>query len=348
MAIALADAAPGPLVDPQRRVIDYLRISVTDRCNYRCTYCIPEDGAPHVARADVLSFEEIVALARAFVALGVRRLRLTGGEPTVRRDLPTLARLLREIPGVEELALSTNGHLLAELAAPLRAAGVDRLNVSLDTLDAAKFRRITGRGELARVLAGLEASRALGFASIKLNTVAVKGFNDGELAALCAFAWERGFVPRFIEQMPMAAGQTFIPGELLAAARIRASIAAAHPGARLVADDDGAARGAGPARYHALVRPGEAEGAAPRFGVISPMTEHFCERCNRARLSATGALHACLAHDDAVDLRAPLRAGGERAVVATIIDAIAKKRDGHEFQLVGLGGPRKAMVQIGG
>ncbi len=354
MAIALAEAAPRALpprvlIDPQRRVIDYLRISVTDRCNYRCTYCMPEDGAAPAARADVLSFEEIVALARAFVALGVRRLRLTGGEPTVRRDLPTLGRMLREIPGVDELSLSTNGDRLAALAAPLRAAGVDRLNVSLDTLDAAKFARITGRGDLSRVLAGLEVARAAGFASIKLNTVAVKGFNDGELGALCGFAWTRGFVPRFIEQMPMAAGQTFVPGQLMSAAEIRAAIAAAHVGSRLVAcdGDDDTVRGAGPARYHRLVGDDDA-GAPRRFGIISPMTEHFCDRCNRARLSATGALHACLAHDDAVDLRGPLRAGGERAVVEAITGAIAKKRDGHEFQLVGLGGPRKAMVQIGG
>jgi cyclic pyranopterin phosphate synthase len=344
-----AAARAAPLTDPQRRVIDYLRISVTDRCNYRCAYCIPEDGVEHVARADVLSFEEIVALARAFVALGVRRLRLTGGEPTVRRELPALARMLRAIPGVDELALSTNGHLLVQLAAPLRAAGVDRLNVSLDSLDADKFRRITGRGDLGRVLAGLEAARAAGFAAIKLNTVAVKGFNDGELAALCAFAWARGFVPRFIEQMPMAAGQTYLPGELLAAAEIRAILAAAHPGARLVADEGGTARGGGPARYHRLVDDlGASDAPARRFGIISPMTEHFCDSCNRARLSATGALHACLAHDDAVDLRGPLRAGGEAAVVEAVKKAMARKRDGHEFALVGLGGPRKAMVQIGG
>jgi cyclic pyranopterin phosphate synthase len=360
MALAVANAAPtdasvdaaptGALVDPQRRVIDYLRISVTDRCNYRCGYCIPEDGAAHVDRRDVLSFEEIAALARAFVGLGVRRLRLTGGEPTVRRDLPALVRLLRAIPGVEDLALSTNGHRLAELAAPLRAAGVDRLNVSLDTLDADRFRRVTGRGELGPVLAGLEAARAAGFASIKLNTVALKGVNDDELPALAAFAWERGFVPRFIEEMPMASGRTFVPGALLSAAAIRAALVAAHPGARLVADAGGGL-GAGPARYHRLVdgAGGAREGhGVRRFGVISPMTEHFCGACNRARLSATGALHACLAHDDAVDLRGPLREGGERAVVDAIRAAIAQKRDGHEFQLVGLGGPRKAMVQIGG
>ncbi|HVX93378.1 MAG TPA: GTP 3',8-cyclase MoaA [Polyangia bacterium] len=355
MAIATAEppggdaaaGAAGPLVDPSRRVIDYLRISVTDRCNYRCAYCMPEDGgvgAAHVARADVLSFEEIAAIARAFVALGVRRLRLTGGEPTVRRDLPALARMLRALPGVEDLALSTNGHLLDELAAPLRAAGVDRLNVSLDTLDAERFRRVTGRGDLSRVLAGLEAARAAGFSPIKINVVALRGFNDDELAALCAFAWERGFVPRFIEQMPMAEGRMYVEGALLSAAAIRDALAAAHPGARVVPDEAGGP-GAGPARYHRVVTDG---GPVGRFGIISPMTEHFCDTCNRARLSASGALHACLAHDDAVDLRGPLRAGGEGAVVQAIRAAISRKRDGHEFQLVGIGGPRKSMVQIGG
>jgi cyclic pyranopterin phosphate synthase len=347
MAIATAEALGGPLVDPSRRVIDYLRISVTDRCNYRCAYCMPEDGTAHVARADVLSFEEIAAIARAFVALGVRRLRLTGGEPTVRRDLPALAQMLRAIPGVDDLALSTNGHLLNELAAPLRAAGVDRLNVSLDTLDADRFRRVTGRGDLARVLAGLEAARAAGFSPIKINVVAIKGFNDDELDTLCAFAWERGFVPRFIEQMPMAEGRMYVEGALLSAAAIRDAVAAAHPGARVV-PDEAPGPGAGPARYHRVVTGDEGGGLVRRFGIISPMTEHFCDTCNRARLSAAGALHACLAHDDAVDLRGPLREGGEAAVVQAIRAAISRKRDGHEFQLVGIGGPRKSMVQIGG
>src|SRR3954469_22115188 len=200
-----------PLVDPQARVIDYLRVSVTDRCNYACTYCMPDDGVEHAARADVLSFEEIAALVRVFVSLGVRRVRLTGGEPTVRRDLVVLVRLLRDIPGLDELALSSNGHLLAELAAPLREAGVDRLNISLDSLDPERFRRITRRGDLARVLAGIETARAAGFASIRLNTVAIRGGNDDELARICAWAWERDLLPRFIEEMPMADGRAYQP-----------------------------------------------------------------------------------------------------------------------------------------
>jgi cyclic pyranopterin phosphate synthase len=332
------------LVDSQRRVIDYLRVSVTDRCNYRCTYCLPEDGVDHVDRADILSFEEIAALVACFARMGVTRLRLTGGEPTVRRDLVSLVRMLRTIPGIRDIALSTNGHLLDGLARPLREAGVDRLNVSVDTLDAARFSAITRRGELSRVLGGIEAAREAGFTRIKINTVAVKGFNDGEVGALCDYAWARGMVPRFIEQMPMAGGQLYVPGALLAAAEIRALVERSHPGAKLV--PDGEARGAGPARYWRL------EGAQlpsdAVVGIISPMTEHFCDTCNRVRLSAAGALHTCLAYDDAIDLREVLRRSGPDAVVATIRQAVQGKRDGHVFDLVGIGGPRKAMIQIGG
>ena len=338
-----------PLVDPQGRTIDYLRISVTDRCNYRCSYCVPADGVTRSTREDLLSFEEIAALVKVFVGLGVRRVRLTGGEPTVRRDLPTLVRMLRALHGLEEIALSTNGHLLTELAAPLRAAGVDRLNVSLDSLDPAKFERITRGGDLPRVLAGLEAARAARFRSIKLNTVAIQGFNDGEVAAICRFAWERELVPRFIEEMPMAAGRTYLPGACLAAAGIRALVAQVDPGASVVEDGGGSARGAGPARYFRLTETaGSPSTVTRRFGIISPMTEHFCATCNRLRLSATGAVHACLGHDDAVDLRGPLRAGDLDGVRAAVWRALAGKRDGHTFQLIGLGGPRKAMVQIGG
>lgn len=330
------------LVDPQARVIDYLRVSVTDRCNYRCTYCMPSGGVAHADRQDVLSFEEIRDLVRCFARLGVSRVRLTGGEPTVRRDLVDLVRMLRHIEGIREIALSTNGHLLRELAAPLRDAGVDRLNVSIDSLDAARFAEITRGGDLARVLDGVEAARAAGFASIKINTVAVKGFNDGEIGDLCAYAWKSGMVPRFIEQMPMAGGELYVPGGLLTAAEIRAAVERANPGKELLPDTGGKARGAGPARYFRL------SGTGHLLGIISAMTDHFCATCNRVRLSSSGHLHTCLAYDDAVDLRSALRTGGPDAVVSTIRHAVAGKRDGHVFQLIGLGGPRKAMVQIGG
>jgi len=251
-----ADAAigtiPERLVDPQARVIDYLRVSVTDRCNYGCVYCIPDGGVAHTERAEVLSFEEIAALVCVFASLGVRRVRLTGGEPTARRDLVALVRLLRAIPGIDDIALSTNGHLLPELAAPLRDAGVDRLNVSVDSLDADRFRRITRRGDLARVLAGIEAARAAGFSSIKRNTVAIRGGNDDEMDRICAWAWARGLLPRFIEEMPMADGRAYQPGAHVSAAEIRERVAAAWPGTRVVADAADGARGAGPARYFRL------------------------------------------------------------------------------------------------
>ncbi len=340
-------AERAPLIDPQLRRIDTLRVSVTDRCNYRCTYCMPADGVAHGARQELLAFEEIAALVGLFVRLGVRRVRLTGGEPTVRRDLPGLVRLLRAIDGLQEIALSTNGDRLAELAAPLRAAGVDRLNVSLDSLRPEAFRFITRGGDLTRVLGGLDAAERAGFSAIKINTVAVEGFNDGDVVELCRFAWARGWIPRFIEEMPMAGGRTYLPGRCLSAAAIRALVAASEPAGRVIPDDGGADRGAGPARYFRLVQ-GDGGGAIRRFGIISPMTEHFCDSCNRLRLSATGAVHACLGHDDAVDLRAPLRAGDLAAVERAIRQALSGKRPGHTFQLVGLGGPRKAMVQIGG
>ena len=342
------------LVDPQRRAIDYLRVSVTDRCNYRCTYCLPAVGVTHSAREDILTFEEIARLVGCFARLGVRRVRLTGGEPTVRRDLPELVSLLRRIPALEEVSLSTNGHLLAQLAEPLRRAGVDRLNISVDTLDARQFNEITRGGDLDRVLAGIEAARMAGYRVIKLNTVAVRGFNDGQLAGLCSYAWQRGLVPRFIEQMPMADGALFVPGSLMSAAEIRASIAAAFPEARFVAEQTRDPLGAGPARYWRAAALGSRlsgdapRDGVPRFGIISPMTEHFCDSCNRLRLSAAGALHTCLAHDDVADLRVPLHEGGESAVVAAIRAAVATKRDGHNFGLLGIGGPRKAMIQIGG
>lgn len=353
--LASGGLANGGLIDRQHRAIDYLRVSVTDRCNYRCTYCLPEDGVSHATRADVLSFEEIARLVACFTRVGVRRIRLTGGEPTVRRNLPDLVAMLRRNRDIEELALSTNGHLLTDLAGPLRRAGVDRLNVSIDSLDPLRFAAITRGGDLARVLAGIDAARAAGYPVIKLNTVAVRGFNDDQIGPICAYAWQRQLIPRFIEQMPMSDGALFVPGTLMSAADIRAAIAATFPEARLVAQPSTPGLGAGPARYWRL------EGMVPglagppshpaqqvRFGVISPMTEHFCDSCNRVRLSAAGALHTCLAHDDVADLRSVLRERGEDAVIASIRQAVAGKRDGHNFGLLGIGGPRKAMIQIGG
>ena len=336
------------LTDLQGRRIDYLRVSVTDRCNYRCTYCMPEDGVEHASRGDVLSFEELVALVQVFAALGVRRVRITGGEPTVRKNLVTLVGMVAAIDGIDDIALSTNGHSLAELAVPLLKAGLQRLNVSVDSLVPKRFARITRRGDLSQVLAGLMAAKAAGFKSIKLNAVAINGFNDDEVASLCDFAWSHGFVPRFIEQMPMMKGDLFVPGRLMTAAQVRQALLASHAGSELV-PDAATALGAGPARYWRLQQDNRNE-ALPvrRLGLISPITEHFCDTCNRVRLSAAGVLHTCLAHDGSVDLRAALHRGGPVAVKTAIVAAVAAKPPSHLFQLNGTGGPRKSMVQIGG
>lgn len=347
LAAASPTPPPGAAVthDALGRRLEYLRVSVTDRCNYRCTYCMPEAGLPTASVHEQMSPAEMVELVRVFVRLGVRRLRLTGGEPTVRRDLLDIVTRLRAIEELDDIALSTNGQRLDELAAPLRRAGVSRLSVSLDSLDSARFAQITRRGQLACVVAGLEAAREAGYSSIKLNTVAVKGWNDGELAALCTFAWERGFLPRFIEQMPLSGGSLFVPGQFLAAAEIRATLAKAF-GEPLQPDDSARPRGAGPARYW---RVGDAVEGSPRvLGIISAVSEPFCDTCNRVRLTARGALHGCLAHDQAVDLRAALAAGGPEAVERAVRAALAAKPARHLFTLGGQGGPRKSMLMMGG
>jgi cyclic pyranopterin phosphate synthase len=304
------------LGDAFARKVTYLRVSLTDRCNYRCTYCMPEEGVELLPKDDVLTFEEIERVVRVFAGLGVRRVRLTGGEPTVRKDVIACVERLAAIDGLE-VVMTTNGHRLAELAPALHAAGLAGINVSIDTLDAERFRAITRRGDLGRVLAGIDAALALGLPT-KLNVVALKGFNDHEIGPLCDHAWKRGAVPRFIEWMPMSGGQLFAPGAVLTAAEIRAEVER-HAGP-LVAEEAEGGRAVGPARYHVTAR-GE------RVGVISAMSENFCSTCNRVRLSAVGELHTCLAHDDATNLRALVRVGGDDLdVEAAIRDAVSGMR----------------------
>jgi GTP 3',8-cyclase len=319
-----------------------LRISVTDRCNYRCSYCMPESletaaGLQFQPRSALLTFEELEQIATVFAGLGVRKLRLTGGEPTVRHGIVDLVGRLARIPGIEQVVMTSNGHLLAELAQPLRAAGLAAVNVSLDTLDAARFTALTARGDLARVLAGIDAAVAAGLA-VKTNAVALATVNGDELVALCEDAWRRGAVPRFIEHMPMSDGALYDQAEGLTAAAIRATVEAAL-GPLVPAE--ARPRDAGPARYWYLERE-----PARKLGIISAMSEHFCDDCNRLRLTATGDLHACLGHDDAVSLRDVVR--GQRSqddLVRAIAGAVVGKRAGHE--LVGKP-PQKHMIGIGG
>jgi cyclic pyranopterin phosphate synthase len=324
------------LVDAQSRQVDYVRLSLTDRCNYRCTYCMPEAGVALAPREDVLTFEEIERLVRVFARLGVLRVRLTGGEPTVRKDVVEVTGRVARVVG--EVMMTTNGHRLGELAGPLRGAGLSRINISLDTLDREKFRAIARRDGLREVVAGIDAATEAGFSAVKLNVVALRGFNDSEIGALCRFAWARGAVPRFIEWMPMSEGALYAPGDVLPAAEIRA-LAQAQLGL-LLAPASASKPGAGPARYWRC-----AEG---ELGIISAMTEHFCETCNRIRVSATGRLYTCLAREDGCDLRALLRGSDDRAIEQAIRDALFVKQPGHEFQLSGLGAARKHMVAIGG
>jgi len=345
-----------PLVDAFARRIRYLRVSVTDRCNYRCTYCMPEeleDRMQFQPRAALLTFEELERIIGVFARLGVRKVRLTGGEPTVRHGIVDLVRRIAVVPGIEQVVMTSNGHLLADLAVPLRDAGLSAINVSLDTLDAERFRRITSRGDLARVLAGIDAAIAAGL-RVKTNAVALHGINEDELVALCEDAWRRGAVPRFIEHMPMSDGALYEAARGISAAAIRRALEDAHgalvPAPEVGTDDAGGRvrelggehpRDAGPARYWAL-----ATDLAKQVGIISAMTEHFCDDCNRLRLTATGELHACLGHDDSASLRDVLRGGGtDDDLVRVIAASVSGKRAGHEFLA---NAPAKHMIGIGG
>jgi len=300
------------------------------------------------ARSDVLALEEVVMLAAAFARWGVERVRLTGGEPTLRRGLVSLVESLAALPTEAgrplEVVMTTNAERLEPLAVPLRAAGLHGLTVSIDSLDAERFARITRRGDLRNVLAGLEAAAGAGYNHLKLNTVAIKGFNDHELGALAEYAWARGMTPRFIEQMPMSGGATFMPGEMMSAAAVRQTLVR-DLGAELVADEGEGVRGHGPASYW-RVASGKWEGR--RVGTIGALTENFCDRCNRLRVSATGQLHGCLARDETGDLRAALRSGAAGDIERVVQRVLATKRDAHAFGLDGQGGPRKAMMSIGG
>jgi len=296
-----------------------------------------EDRMSFQPKSALLSFEELEQIATVFAGLGVRKIRLTGGEPTVRHGIVDLVRRMAAVPGIEQVVMTTNGHLLADLAQPLRAAGLSAINVSVDTLDADRFKTLTGRGELSRVLAGIDAAVAAGL-RVKTNAVALAGINDGELVALCEDAWRRGATPRFIEHMPMSDGALYEATRGLSAAVIRRTVEG-ELGPLIAADDR--PRDAGPARYWAL-----AEDPSRQLGIISAMTEHFCDDCNRLRLTATGELHACLGHDDAVSLRDVLRGGGSQDdLVRAIGAAVTGKRAGHVFEDKA---PSKHMIGIGG
>jgi cyclic pyranopterin phosphate synthase len=306
------------LIDGFGRRVSYVRLSVTDRCDFRCTYCMPEDMR-FLPRADVLTLEELEAIGRAFVARGVTRIRLTGGEPLVRRDMIKLVERLGTLVGrgLQELTLTTNGSQLARFAPALFAAGVRRVNVSLDSRDPERFRRITRRGELEPVLAGIAAARAAGLA-VKLNMVALKGLNEDEILPMIAWAGTQGHDLTFIETMPMGAVEEDRTDRYLPLTAVRRAIEAVHPLTPL------AERTGGPARYFRTA-------GGQRLGFITPLTHNFCESCNRVRVSATGTLYMCLGQEDRVELRDLLRRGGPAALDAALDRAMALKPRGHDF-----------------
>jgi cyclic pyranopterin phosphate synthase len=313
---------PPPLVDPFGRTVRYLRVSVTDRCDFRCVYCMSESMS-FLPKADLLTLEELDRVCSTFVRLGTRKLRITGGEPLMRRNVLHLFRRLGRHLGtdaLDELTLTTNASRLAEFAEPLRDAGVRRVNVSLDTLDPDRFAAITRRGPFDRVMAGIDAAVRAGLA-VKINMVALKGVNDDEFDRMLAWCGDRGFDMTLIEVMPMGdiGGETRLD-QYLPLSAVRADLA------RRWTLEDIDHRTGGPARY---VRVAETGG---RLGFITPLTHNFCEGCNRVRLTCTGTLYMCLGREDAADLRAPLREGADdRGLEQAVRAAIASKPKGHDF-----------------
>jgi GTP 3',8-cyclase len=310
------------VIDPFGRHISYLRVSVTDRCDFRCVYCMAEDMT-FLPKADILSLEELDRLCSAFIRKGVKKLRLTGGEPLVRRNIMSLFRSLGrhlDSGALSELTVTTNGSQLARYADELRAAGVKRINVSLDTLDPEKFAAITRWGKLDQVLTGLDAAKRAGLA-VKINAVALKGVNDGEFDRLIEWCGKEGFDLTLIEVMPMGdiGGETRID-QYLPLSVVRGQLQ------RRWTLDETDYRSGGPARYYNVRETGR------RIGFITPMTHNFCESCNRVRLTCTGTLYMCLGQHDSADLRTPLRASADDGLVdAAIEEAIARKPKGHDF-----------------
>jgi len=324
-----------PYSDSFNRPIEYLRISVTDRCNLRCVYCMPEEGVPPLTHGDILRYEEIERLARVIVGLGVTKLRLTGGEPLARKGVEQLVAMLAAIPGVRDLAMTTNGTLLATMAAPMARAGLRRVNVSLDTLRPERYRAITRRGELADVLAGLAAAERVGLRPVKINVVVMRGLNDDEVVSFAQKTVDDGWNVRFIELMPFGAGAEGAP---VSSAEVRQRIEAAF--GPLVAVDG---NGAGPARYY------QVPGAPGSIGFISPLSEHFCFRCNRLRLTADGQLLPCLMSEQGFDLRTPLRQGAsDDDLRERVREAIRAKPAGHHMAMGSPGPLARPMSRIGG
>ena len=323
----------GPL-DPFGRSIDYLRISVTDRCNLRCIYCMPPEGVPHISHSEILSYEEIRLVVQAAAQLGIRRIRLTGGEPLVRADFPELVKMLSRIEGIMELSLTTNGALLKDYAQVLKQAGLSRVNVSLDTLRADRLQDITRLGELEDVHAGIEAAKEVGLYPIKINAVVIRGINDGEILDFARMTYTEGWHVRFIELMPFKGVAQPVPS--VEVQQHVSSLGRLEPCMSIT--------GNGPARYYRLA------GGQGTIGFINPLTEiYFCSRCNRMRLTPDGKLRPCLLGDDEIDLRTPLRSNASMdELKRLILKAVASKPEHHHLKDTNDRPLERKMSQIGG
>ena len=323
------------LKDQFGRSIEYLRISITDRCNFRCVYCMPEHGLEWLPKAEILSYEEITEVVRQLAPLGLRRLRITGGEPTIRPDLVALVKMLKAVPEIEDIALSTNGVKLPDMASQLRAAGLDRVNISADSLRSARIAAIARRNLRFDPVRAAEAAARAGLDPIKLNVVVMRGINDDEIVDFARLTLENPWHVRFIELMPVGEMANLTWEHVVPSDEVlqRVSVLGAL---RPVA---GPARGSGPAAYHRIT------GAAGTIGVITPMTHTYCETCNRVRLTADGRLRTCLYGDHEVNLRDPLRAG--EPLEPLFRQALAHKPREHELLQLRVGG-LKALSEVGG
>ena len=327
------------LTDTFGRMHDNLRISVTDRCNIRCFYCMPETDVKFVPRGEILHFEEIERFARIAVRLGVRKLRVTGGEPLVRKDLPVLIEKLSGIAGIEDIALTTNGVLLAEQAAGLRAAGLKRINIHLDTLDRERFRQITRRDDLGKVLAGIDECLRLGFETIKINAVAVKDLVEPDIVPLARFGRERGIEIRYIEFMPLDAQGLWLRDKVLLADTILQTLSEEIGPLEPVADPDPRA----PASEYRF------RDGMGTVGFIASVSKPFCLNCNRIRLTADGKLRYCLFAIEETDVKTALRDGSsDEQVIELIRDTVRKKWIGHEINTAKFVAPPRPMYAIGG
>jgi cyclic pyranopterin phosphate synthase len=329
--------AEGPLVDSFGRIADDLRVSVTDRCNFRCTYCMPAEGLAWLPKSEILTFEESTRLLGIFVGLGVRSIKVTGGEPTVRADLPTLVRMFREVGPKLDISITTNGVLLDRLAGPLAEAGVDRATVSCDSLMRHRFAEMTRRDALDKVFAGLKAAERAGLTPIKINTVVIGGTNDDELVEFARWSRETGYEVRFIEYMPLDAEHAWERAKVVPSARILETIAGTFPLSPIGHANE-------PATSY-----GFADGAPGRIGVIASVTEPFCDTCNRLRLTAEGQVRACLFSLEETDLRGPMREGAsDEELAGSIRTTVWRKWSGHRINHADFVQPARSMSMIGG